>query len=294
MIRVGTAGWSYPDWEGVVYPRRKPPGFHALAYLARFVDCVEINSTFYSLPRAEHAAHWARLVEPRPSFRFTAKLHRDWTHGPPLSDASEAERLAEEFSAGIEPLQATGRLAALLVQLPASFRDAPSARERLAHVEARFEHLPLVVELRHRSWFTPDALRWLERTSYSLAAIDLSPSPDHPPAEHATPGRIGYVRVHGRNAKAWFDPRAGRDEKYDYLYSSEELDEIERMVERVVAESEDTYVVTNNHYAGKALVNAIELLARLGSTPPLAPAELIATYPRVAAVARVEGQQMLF
>ncbi len=70
MIRVGPAGWSYADWEGVVVPRRKPPGFHALPYLAGFFDCIEINSSFYAIPERRHVARWVELVAGRESFRF--------------------------------------------------------------------------------------------------------------------------------------------------------------------------------------------------------------------------------
>ena len=62
MIRIGPAGWSYPDWEGVVYPRRKPKDFHPLRHLARYFDCVEINSSFYGAPVPRNAEHWAELV----------------------------------------------------------------------------------------------------------------------------------------------------------------------------------------------------------------------------------------
>ena len=95
MIRVGPAGWSYADWEGRVYPRTKPRGFQALEYLSAFVDCVEINSTFYALPRATNAARWVSQVAARTDFRFVAKLLQEFTHHAEPDDA-------EEWAASIE------------------------------------------------------------------------------------------------------------------------------------------------------------------------------------------------
>jgi uncharacterized protein YecE (DUF72 family) len=300
VLRVGPAGWSYADWEGVVYPREKPRGFHPLRHLARFVDCVELNSSFYSLPRAEYAARWVRIVrEARPDgeFRFTAKLHRGFTHEPlPAGDAALATA-ARGFREGLAPLSEAGLLAAVLVQFPVSFHRTEAALARLACIRELFPTERLVLEVRHASWFGAEAQRELERSRYSLAAIDLPPAADHPPEGHPVPsfsGSVGYLRAHGRNARAWFDARAGRDQRYDYLYSAGEVLDLARTARRLAAGQDETYVVTNNHFSGKALVNALELLAELSGTAPLAPAELVEAYPRLREVVRVEGQGSLW
>ncbi|HUR27764.1 MAG TPA: DUF72 domain-containing protein, partial [Planctomycetota bacterium] len=198
MIRVGPAGWSYADWEGPVYPRPKPRGFHPLAYLARFVDLMEINSTFYALPKAESAAHWAQLVAAHPTFRFTAKLYQDFTHTAKPLDGLARE--VGEFHAGLEPLIEAGRLSVLLAQFPTSFQANPTTMERLTTLQRHFSRVPLVLELRHAAWFEPSALRFVRELGVSLAAIDLPQAPQHPPSDHPTPGPIGYLRLHGRNA----------------------------------------------------------------------------------------------
>ena len=108
MIRVGPAGWSYRDWEGVVYPRPKPRGFHPLGFLAQFFQCLEINSTFYAPARGEHAELWAREVEDLPDFRFTAKLHRDFTHLDRAAPVSQLQAEARSFLAGLERAVAAG------------------------------------------------------------------------------------------------------------------------------------------------------------------------------------------
>ena len=294
MIRVGPAGWSYADWEGVVYPRQKGVGFHPLKHLARFLDCVELNSSFYSLPRAEHAERWIQCVADRPGFRFTAKLLRTFTHEEPL-DRQGFERSAAAYMEGLEPLRRTGRLSALLVQFPWSFLRSPQAEERLALLSERFaSEAPLVLEVRHRSWYEPAALERIGAWGYSLARIDLPAARDHPPADAPDVGPLGYLRVHGRNSAAWFDPRAGRDRRYDYLYTPDEVAELVQVTRRLARGHDETFVVTNNHFAGKAVANALELLAGLGGGPPLAPIELVEAYPRLSATVRTEGQQHLF
>jgi uncharacterized protein YecE (DUF72 family) len=290
-LRVGPAGWSYADWEGVVYPRPHPRGFHALAFLAGFFDCVELNSSFYAHPRADHARRWRELVEDRPRFRFLAKLGSVFTHGPRLDERSfENERAA--YLAGIEPI--ADRLAAILIQFPVSFRDKPPARRRLDRIRAGFGHFPLVLELRQRSWFEPRTLAWLERSGFSLAAIDLPAADDHPPADAPTFGPIGYLRLHGRNAAAWFDRTANRDQKYDYLYGAQEIESLAERARRIARTSEQTFVVTNNHFTGKAVANALDILHALLGERPKAPPTLVERFPYLRTVSRTEGQQSLF
>jgi uncharacterized protein YecE (DUF72 family) len=299
VIRVGPAGWSYPDWEGIVYPRRKPRGFHALRHLARYFDCVEINSSFYATPQARNAEHWVELVADRPAFRFSAKLQNVFTH-----EDLPGERLAREqagaFLAGLEPLRRAGRLGALLVQFAHSFRRTAAGEERLAWIAATFGGLPLVLELRHRSWLAPEVLQHIRALGYALAWIDLPAGADRP-GESAAGSRLAYLRLHGRNAAAWFDPRAGRDQKYDYLYSPDEVAELVRTTRRLASGADETYVITNNHFSGKAVANALEILAELAGAEVPGPAELLASFPALRGRVRPDppggargGQEALF
>src|SRR6202046_5926661 len=80
QILVGPAGWSYSDWTGIVYPSRRPRGFHQAAYLSEFFDTIEINTSFYNPLRAEMAAEWLKRVAANPRFLFTAKLWQKFTH----------------------------------------------------------------------------------------------------------------------------------------------------------------------------------------------------------------------
>lgn len=296
MIRVGPAGWAYADWEGRVYPVAKPHGFHPLAFLARFFDGIEIDATFYADPHVEHAQRWVRLVAEKPQFRFWAKLHRDFTHAPePEESALGAwEAHARTFRAGLEPLVASRKLGALLAQFPATFLHGKREIRRLGHLRTLFDGFPLVLEVRHASWFEQPALDAIRGLGFSLAHVDLPPAWNHPPPWHAATGPIGYVRLHGRNSKHWFARNATRDERYDYLYSPAELEGIARRIERVAAVHDDVAVVTNNHFAGQAVANALELVHLLRGEPTPAWAEIVEAFPRLSASVRVEGQQRLF
>lgn len=291
MIRVGPAGWSYPDWEGTVYPRAKPRGFHPLRHLAGYFDCLEINSSFYADVRPEHSERWSELLSDRPAFRLTAKLHRDFTHE---TGREPDEARARAFRRGIAPLVRDGRLAGLLAQFPWSFRRDDAATARVAALLGLFAEVPLVLELRHASWFEPGALADLAARGASLAAIDLPRSATAPPEVFRAVGRLGYLRLHGRNRDAWFDRAASRDSKYDYLYGAEEIRELSARARRLSGEHDETYVVTNNHFSGKAIANALEIQAELSGAPVRVPPELLASFPRLQRIARPEGQGRLF
>ena len=294
MIRIGTAGWSYPDWEGVVYPKTKPKGFHPLRYLAGFFDCVELNASFYANPREDAASRWAACVEAYPHFRFTAKLGRSFTHEPLPKDDRTLHAGAEAFDRSLEGLGKSGKLAGLLVQFPLSFRCDEAALRRLARLESCFGHHRLILEVRHRSWFERAPLREIERLGYGLARIDLPSSDSHPPPDAPCLGPIAYVRLHGRNRATWFAKGVGRDQRYDYLYGKSEVEELVELVRGLTRAADETFVITNNHFAGQAVANALEIKAGLNEEKPAAPVELIARYPRLSGITRPHGQPDLF
>jgi len=294
LIRCAPAGWSYADWQGRVYPRPKPKGFHPLAYLADYVGGVELNASFYALPRLQWVERWARLVERAPTFRFTAKLHQSFTHERLPDDDAELDRRARAFRAALAPLERADRLSGTLVQFPHSFRASPATWRHLDRLGAVLGPVPRVLEVRHASWFGPGELERLGRAGWSVAALDLPAASDHPPEEFPPTGPLGYLRLHGQNRAAWFDRDADRDQRYDWLYGPDELDRIEARVRHLAGEVDETWVVTNNHFEGKSVANALELEARLTGGPVAVPPPLVATYPRLARIARPRGQGELF
>jgi uncharacterized protein YecE (DUF72 family) len=146
-IRVGTAGWSYPHWNGLVYPKAHAPGFHPLELIAKQLDCVEINSSFYQPLKPEVVKLWMKKVEAYPDFTFTAKLHQDFTHKRVLDQANIAL-----FKEGLWPLLRAKKLGALLMQFPWSFRFTAENREFFIELRRAFHEFPLVAEMRHDSW----------------------------------------------------------------------------------------------------------------------------------------------
>ncbi|MCK6445858.1 MAG: DUF72 domain-containing protein [Planctomycetes bacterium] len=289
MIRVGPAGWSYPDWEGVVYPRPKPRGFDALRHLAQAFDVIEINSSFYSIPKVEHVAGWSARVADLPAFRFTAKLHREFTH-----DARVTAERVREFRAAFEPLVREGRLTAWLAQFPWNFASGAGELGLVERLAGNFREVPLVLELRHVSWFEPASLARVLELGVSLAEIDLPRSKTAPPSKLTRHGGLGYLRLHGRNERAWFDRDATRDQKYDYLYTPAEIESFAERAREIDSTSDDTIVITNNHFTGKAVANAVELAAAITRAKRRVPEPLLATYPRLAGIALPPEQRELF
>jgi uncharacterized protein YecE (DUF72 family) len=288
-IMVGPAGWSYADWRGRVYPEGAGTKFDTLALIAKYFDTVEVNSSFYYAPKPETARRWLQRIAHNPHFIFTAKLHKVFTH--------RRERLKPEderlFREGVDPLMEAGKLGALLIQFPWSFKNEVDERVYLDQLVAKFKDYPLVVELRHESWNNPRILQTLEELGVSLCDIDQPQFANSikPSAEVTSP--VGYIRLHGRNYQNWFREEANVMERYDYLYSRDELDPWIDRIREVSDKAKQTFVITNNHARGQSLVNAFEILAQLEEERMPGPAKLIETYPRLSesVVADDEDQQ---
>ncbi len=281
-IRVGPAGWNYKDWAGIVYPKQKSSRFDPLRYLSKYFDAIEVDSTFYRpMPRA-YAESWAERVEDNPDFRFTAKLWKRFTHERDTAWSAEDVKLAREV---LEGLRASRRLGAVLMQFPWSFRNNEKNQEWLRDVIKEFEDLPLVLEVRHLSWDTPEFFGQLKERGVGFVNIDQPMFHDSiAPSARAT-ARVGYVRVHGRNYKDWFRENAGPEARYNFLYSAEQLKPSAKRAEEI-AQSPDTdevYVVTNNHYLGQAPANALMLKSMLEKERVPAPPELFQKYEKALA-----------
>lgn len=277
IIRVGPAGWSYKDWEGVVYPKKPGPRFDPLEYIARFFDTVEINSSFYRPPSSSTATSWAKRVAQNRRFTFTAKLHRVFTHERGKATAADEKAFRE----GVEPLAKAGKLGALLLQFPWSFKNTEDERGYLVNLLEKFKDYPLVLEVRHTSWNNPQILEWLEEREVGICNVDQPLfSKSIKPAALST-SRIGYIRLHGRNYQNWFRQSAPRDDRYNYLYTLEELDPWITRIKEVAKQTHETYVVTNNHFRGQAVVNALEIKSTIEEKVVPAPGPLFEVYPRL-------------
>ncbi len=289
MIRIGLAGWMYKDWAGIVYPRPKPRGFHELSFLAHYFDVLEINTSFYGPITAKTSSSWLEQLQSHSRLRFTAKLWRGFTHERNATAADE--QLVKD---GLAPLVDARRFGALLLQFPWSFRNTDENREYVARLAARFAGYPLVLEVRHASWSEPGVLDTLAQLNIGLCNIDQPLfSRSIQPAAIAT-SAVGYIRLHGRNYNSWFTKNEHSHERYDYLYSPDELDPWIARIKAVDAAAHETYVVANNHYLGKGAVNALEIRSILTGGPVSAPESLVAHYPELESFAKGNaGEQLI-
>ena len=310
-LLIGTSGWSYPagdgTWNGLFYPasRSRRDGtrdFDELRYYAEHFDTVEVNSTFYGQPRAEIARTWVQRT--RPGFEFSVKLYQKFTHPAMFKDAAlkrtpgadEAfldllaevtQRDIDQFREGIDPLADAGRLGALLAQFPPRFKDSPSSRRYLTQLLRAFGDYPVAVELRHRSWSDAigDTLSMLNAFGAAWVQID-EPKFRFSIRQNYLPNvrSFYYMRLHGRNAAAWWRPAKSED-RYNYLYSAQELNEFSEIAGSADELVRKSYLYTNNHYSSKSVVNALMLKAALGQPITGAyPPELVARYPEIGAL----------
>ena len=307
-VRIGTSGWNYPSgkgkWNGLFYPatRSKRAGtdrFDELRFYGEHFNTVEVNSTFYGQPRADVTAGWAARTPA--GFEFSLKLYQKFTHpkmfreaaleSAPGSEGPLLDLLAQvtqsdldDFRAGIDPLASAGKLGALLAQFPPSFKNTPASRDYLSQLLRVFSEYGVAVELRHRSWSDAfgETLALLNAFNAAWVQID-EPKFTFSIRQNYLPNITGfyYMRLHGRNVAQWWRHDKSED-RYNYLYSGEELKAFADTAGAAKELVKKTYLYTNNHFAAKSVVNAVMLKAQLGE--PIEgeyPPELVDTYPEI-------------
>ena len=316
-IRVGTSGWNYPagrgTWNGVFYPRRRARGqtFDELAYYAEHFDTVEVNSTFYGQPRAEVTRGWAKRTPA--GFEFSVKLYQKFTHPRMFKErlrhsvaaperAEQDELLTalarpnqadlDEFRRGLDPLAEHGKLGALLAQFPPSFKNGEAERAYLADLLRALNGYRVAVELRHRSWSDSfaETLTLLNAFEAAWTQID-EPKFRFSIRQNYLPNVRGfyYMRLHGRNAAKWWQHEESED-RYDYLYSAEELKEFTDTADAARHIVKKLYLYANNHFSAKSVANAAMIKRQLGE--PLEgeyPPEFVQRYPELAGVVNTSG-----
>jgi len=293
----------------VFYPpaRRRPRGFDELAFYAEHFDTVEVNSTFYGQPRAEVCRTWADRTPP--GFEFSVKLYQKFTH-PRMFEARVANALPEdargdedavrtlsqpnaadldEFRRGIDPLAARGKLGAVLAQFPPSFKDTPAARDYVIGLLRALREYPTAVELRYRSWSDRigETLDMLNASAAAWVQID-EPKFRFSIRQNHLPNVKGfyYMRLHGRNAAAWWRHDASED-RYNYLYSADELREFSEAAGAARHLVKKLYLYTNNHFSAKSVANAAMIKAQLGE--PIDgeyPPEFLEKFPQLATIVK--------
>jgi uncharacterized protein YecE (DUF72 family) len=277
-LHIGTSGWSYPSgrgtWNGIFYPRHpkktRDKGFDELSYYAKRFDTVEVNSTFYGQPRPEVTAGWVARTPDH--FEFSLKLFQKFTH-PAMyrkargtEDARVSQKDIDEFRAGIDPLARAGKLAALLAQFPASFKDSDESRSVLDRLLKAFADYPIAVELRHRSWsdHIAETLSLLNTYKAAWTQID-EPKFRFSIRQNYLPNVKGfyYMRLHGRNVDAWWRHEKSED-RYNYLYTAAELKPFAETADAARTLVKRMYLYLNNHFAAKAAANALMIKRMVG------------------------------
>jgi len=269
-ILFGVAGWSYPDWKGIVYPANCKDTLRAVAAK---VQLIEINNTFYRPPSAKNCASWVERTGDLGTL-FTAKLPHECTH-----ERVDDEKLFAEVREGFAPLLDSGRCLGLLAQYNHELVFGAAGVEHVARLAQHFgQDTQLFVEVRHRSWNQDNAIDALRGLGVSVLALDYpgmaSGFSRDVPAAYGN-HHVAYFRLHGRNP-AWFQKGAGRDQVYDWRYSSREVTEIAQRAQRLADGATRTLVVANNHFHGKAMILIDELLqwyrGQTGGAPAAPPA----------------------
>ncbi len=253
-LHIGTCGFSYRDWIGPFYPKGIA-SIEMLPYYAERFDTVEIDSTYYAIPKPQLFEGMDRRT-PR-GFSFTVKAPGSITHLP--ADAHPDRNELTAFAEAVAPLQRSGKLAAVLAQFPNSFHPSTTAYGRLEALREAWPDIALVAEFRHRDWQSDATLEKLRELHVGWCNVDEPRfrSLLRPGAEATSD--VGYIRFHGRNYAKWWKQDRSSDERYDYSYSEAELSEWIPRIAAVEEQTARTYVFFNNHRLGKAPANARKL-----------------------------------
>jgi uncharacterized protein YecE (DUF72 family) len=251
LIYLGTAGFSYEDWKGAFYPERMEKRY-MLEYYSSIFPVVEVNSTWHALPSPRSILSMARRTPAE--FLFVVKAYQGITHA--YRDNEEDFRRFREV---IRPLEDHGKLACVLAQFPWSFRNRPENRDYLRKFRHLLPDLELVVEFRNQDWIVPETEELLRELGAGFCCVDEPRLKGLVRPQVWVTSGTGYVRFHGRNYEAWWDRNRQPWERYDYLYSREELEEWVPRLLSIDEEAERTFAIFNNHYRGKAPKNALML-----------------------------------
>ena len=247
-VYVGTSGYSYEDWVGKFYPVDMSRAEY-LTYYAQMFDTVEVNYTYYKMPDAGTMRAMARKVGD--GFRFSVKAHSTMTHTRDADDVAFAS-----FRMALAPLEREGKLGAVLAQYPWSFKPDEESVRWLEIFRERIGNLPTVVEFRNRAWIRQETFELLEELGLGFCCVDEPRLRGlMPPVARATSAE-GYVRFHGRNAEKWWEHEQAW-QRYDYLYTREELSEWVPKVQALAERAKVVYAYFNNHYQAQAVQNAI-------------------------------------
>ncbi len=247
MIRIGTSGYSYDDWKGVVYPEKLSKK-NFLKHYKNYFNLTEINSTYYHLPEP---GMFKNILDKVPEdFKFVVKLSKELTH-----EREKAPSAVKKFREGINPLVESRQLVTTLAQFPYSFKPNKENYRHLEFLRDQLSELPINVEFRNEYWIKEETFDFLERNDLGYVCVDMPRLPRLvPPVVKAT-SDLGYIRFHGRVEDHWWNPPEPHM-RYDYSYDEEELEEWVDKTSELDDYTENIVILFNNHYQGKSARDA--------------------------------------
>lgn len=290
-VRTGTASWTDPTMvaKGVFYPEGATTAEERLRYYATRFPVVEVDATYYALPREQQSKLW---VERTPKdFVMDIKAHALMTGQP-----SEVERLPKEirealpeklkdktriygkdlpgelydeiwneFKRGVEPLRSSGRLGAVFLQFPRWVFPSSEARDRILDARSRLGEMQLTVEFRHASWFNEKnaerTLRFLTDNKIPYVIVDEPQGlkSSVPPVAAVTSPELAVFRFHGRRADLWEKPGIPPNERFRYLYDEDELADWAPRIAEAARSTKQVHALMNNCSGNYGTTNALQL-----------------------------------
>jgi uncharacterized protein YecE (DUF72 family) len=244
VLYLGTSGFSYSDWAGNFYPRGMPRR-EWLSYYAHEFNSLELNSTFYALPKPSVLE--AMIAKTGEGFLFSVKANQEMTH-----QRQRDSRIFAAFVHMLQPFIDAGKLGCVLAQFPYSFGFNRQNFDYLALFRERLGDLPVVIEFRNSQWLNSEVFDWLRNRNLGFCCVDEPQLPKLLPPLAEVTSSIGYVRFHGRNAAKWWQHEHAY-ERYDYTYLAEELQEWLPRISKLNSLTEKTYIFANNHWQGQAI-----------------------------------------
>lgn len=255
IIKVGTSGYSYEDWRGSFYPADLPAN-KMLEYYVRYFQTVELNSTYYTIPLV---STFQRLAEKTPAqFEFIIKVHQETTHR-----RLENEKAIKQLMEAVKPLDDQNKVHGFLAQFPYSFKNNEENRHYLVQTKSYLGNHPLYVEFRNYTWLAASLPDFLKNNNIGYVNVDEPPLKGLIPKQDLVTAEAGYIRLHGRNEKDWWNGQGSA--RYDYEYSEQELREWLIHISNILKKTFKTYIFFNNHPTGKAVKNAEQMMAIIKS-----------------------------
>lgn len=260
-IKIGTSGFSFPDWRNNIYPENLPPK-DELTYYANELkfDCLEINVTYYTIIKEKSA--YSMEQKTGKNFEFVVKGYKGFTHDPfdkrieKEPDIAKIQDDINRFKESLNPFIKSGKLGCVLLQFPIFFYPSKKSEEYILKCKKMLDGVRIVIEFRNSAWAKKRTFDFLKKNNLGYCIVDEPKLPRLMPFLNEVTSDIAYLRLHGRN-KNWFNTPA--KERYNYLYTNNELMEFIPEIKKMASVSPRTYIFFNNCHAGSAVKNAMKM-----------------------------------